>query len=146
MAVCVAVVGRDNQPLYLRTLPHENALQYHYLVHTSLDIIQERVASAAQTAGQAKAGHHDPWDQYLGLLHFREDFRVYGYVTNTRVKLVLVVEAANPALQKDADVRAVFKRLQAAYIRLVCSAFYTPGEQIVSRLFNDEVANIMSPD
>jgi len=35
----------QNQPLFIRTLPHESELKFHYLVHTSLDVVEEKVTS-----------------------------------------------------------------------------------------------------
>ena len=45
-------------------------------------------------------------ETYLGLLHSVENMRVYGYVTNTKVKFVVVLSALEGQV-KDADVRAV---------------------------------------
>ena len=69
MAVCVAVIGKEvntssfsrletilslfhryffvhwifqNYPLYLRTVSPEEELKFHYTVHTSLDVVEEK--------------------------------------------------------------------------------------------------------
>lgn len=47
MIVCAAVVGQQNQPLYLRTFPAaegEALLKFHYIVHCSLDAVEEKGA------------------------------------------------------------------------------------------------------
>jgi hypothetical protein len=42
---CVAIVGKSNNPLYLRvfqSLEDEPSLKFHYITHTALDIIEEK--------------------------------------------------------------------------------------------------------
>lgn len=51
-------------------------------------------------------GLNDPRDLYLGLLYPTEDYQVYGYVTNTKVKFVIVVESSNTQL-RDSEIRTV---------------------------------------
>jgi hypothetical protein len=39
---CVAVVSSDNSPLYLQHFKESvDALKFHYLIHTSLDVVNE---------------------------------------------------------------------------------------------------------
>jgi hypothetical protein len=44
-------------------------------------------------------------ERYLGLLFLTEDYKVYAYVTNTRIKFVLIVDDACTA--KDTEIRQV---------------------------------------
>ncbi|KAK2549985.1 Trafficking protein particle complex subunit 2-like protein [Acropora cervicornis] len=74
MAVCVAVIGKENYPLFLRTVSPEEELKFHYTVHTSLDVVEEKVSSLTKSS-------NDPRELYLGL---------YGYVTNTKIKFVVM--------------------------------------------------------
>ncbi|PNG99629.1 Trafficking protein particle complex subunit 2-like protein, partial [Tetrabaena socialis] len=39
-----------------------------------------------------KRGPGDSQDSYLGLLYPTEDYKVYGYLTNTHVKIVLLLD------------------------------------------------------
>lgn len=42
--VCAAVVGQQNNPLYIRTLtPVEDEVKFQYMVHASLDAVEEKV-------------------------------------------------------------------------------------------------------
>ena len=41
----VAVVGKDNDPLFLQHFNDADELKFHYIVHTSLDIVEEKAAS-----------------------------------------------------------------------------------------------------
>ena len=45
MAVCIAVLTKDNCPLYIASDPAEESLKMHFLVHTSIDVIEEKLNS-----------------------------------------------------------------------------------------------------
>jgi hypothetical protein len=122
----------QNQPILIRTYLKngENAIKYHYIAHTSLDVIEERVAPAAKAT-----------ECYLGLLYSMEDVAVYGYMTPLRVKIVLAF-ALSDSVVKDAEVNLVryhllnfflsiyflsstqiFKALHSAYYQAVANPF-----------------------
>ena len=75
MAVCMAVIAEENYPLYIRNVPTENKPKFHYTVHTSLEVVDEKISAM----GKALV---DPRELYLGLLYPTEDYKVYGYMTN----------------------------------------------------------------
>uniref|UniRef100_A0A2K6MG24 Trafficking protein particle complex 2 like n=2 Tax=Rhinopithecus TaxID=542827 RepID=A0A2K6MG24_RHIBE len=70
MAVCIAVIA-ENYPLYIRSTPTENELKFHYMVHTSLDVVDEKISA------MRKALLHQR-ELYLGLLYRTEDYKVYA--------------------------------------------------------------------
>lgn len=42
--VCAAVVGQQNNPLYIKILsPVDDEVKFHYMVHASLDAVEEKV-------------------------------------------------------------------------------------------------------
>ncbi|KAH0619698.1 hypothetical protein JD844_000622, partial [Phrynosoma platyrhinos] len=88
-----------NYPLYIKSVPTENELKFHYTVHTSLDVVDEKISAM----GKALV---DQRELYLGLLYPTEDYKVYGYVTNSKVKFVMVVDSSNTAL-RDNEIRSV---------------------------------------
>lgn len=63
----------QNYPLYIRSIPTENELKFHYMVHTSLDVVDEKISAM----GKALV---DQRELYLGLLYPTEDYKVYPYV------------------------------------------------------------------
>jgi len=128
----------QNYPLFLRTVSPEEELKFHYTVHTSLDVVEEKVSSLTKSS-------NDPRELYLGLLYPTEDYKVYGYVTNSKIKFVVVVESANTAL-RDNEIRTMFRRLHVAYTDMFCNPFYNPGENITSRKFEDTVVKMMKQD
>lgn len=126
MAVCVAVVGKDNSPLLIQTVPMQDELKFHYAVHTSLDVIEEKITSAAKA-------NTDLRELYLGLLYPTEEHKIYGYVTNTKCKFVIVVESNAPP--RDNEIRTMFRKLHTSYADMLCNPFYIPGETITSENF-----------
>mmetsp|Transcript_11867 Transcript_11867/g.30306 ORF Transcript_11867/g.30306 Transcript_11867/m.30306 type:complete len:87 (+) Transcript_11867:65-325(+) len=73
---------------------------------------------------------------YLGLLYPTEDYKVFGYLTGTNVKLILVADSFNA---KEAVVKKVFRDLHSAYIDAVSNPFYNPGKKIESKSFEQRV-------
>ena len=55
------------------------------------------------------------FDTYLGMLYPTEDFKVYGYISNTRIKFMLVVDEM---LQKEDEMRMV--RLDISFSETKC--------------------------
>jgi len=121
----LAIIGRQNNPLYLQTfVQHDNALKFHFIVHSSLDVVEERVK---------KKNKGDKLDKYLGLLYPTEDYKVYGYVTNTNVKMIIVTtENANP---KDPDLRMFFTNFHKLYVNAASNPFYESNTKIDSPSF-----------
>ncbi|WAR12972.1 TPC2L-like protein, partial [Mya arenaria] len=87
-----------NYPLYIKAASAENELKFYYTVHTSLDVIEEKVNNVGKNANELR-------ELYLGLLYPTEDYKVYGYVTNTKIKFVIVVESSNTTL-RDNEIRS----------------------------------------
>ncbi|TFY76126.1 hypothetical protein EWM64_g7888 [Hericium alpestre] len=108
----VAFVSPQNHPILIRVLTKntDDVLKYHYLAHTSLDVIDERTAAAK------------PTECYLGFLYAMEDVAVYGYITPLRLKIILALTLSD-AVVRDADVTAIFKALHLAYYRSVSNPF-----------------------
>ncbi|XP_062032633.1 trafficking protein particle complex subunit 2-like protein isoform X2 [Lepus europaeus] len=114
MAVCIAVIAKENYPLYIRSTPTDSELKFHYMVHTSLDVVDEKISAM----GKALV---DQRELYLGLLYPTEDYKVYGYVTNSKM----------------------FRKLHNSYTDVMCNPFYNPGDRIQSRAFDNMVTSMM---
>lgn len=97
-------------------------------------------ADPSSPAVASKKGGNS-YDMYLGLLYPTEEYRVYGYVTNSRVKIVLVLDGEGGVL-KDPELRSAFRKLHAAYIDVVANPFYIPCQRISSARFDALAAEI----
>lgn len=135
MAVCLAVISKENYPLYVKCSSIESELNFHYTVHTSLDVVEEKISTGNKNAADLR-------ELYLGLLYPTEDFKVYGYVTNTKIKFVIVVESSNATL-RDNEIRAMFRKLHNAYTNMISNPFYAPGEAITSKTFEKVVDSML---
>lgn len=62
----------QNYPLYIRCVPTQNELKFHYTVHTSLDVVEEKISAVGKSLG-------DQRELYLGLLYPTEDYKVYPW-------------------------------------------------------------------
>lgn len=58
----------------------ENELKFHYMVHTSLDVVDEKISAM----GKALV---DQRELYLGLLYPTEDYKVYPPLLSTHPTL-----------------------------------------------------------
>lgn len=84
----IGVIGRHNNPLHVALFPAtyqdkeepRDQLEYEMMLNSSLDIFEARIPS--KTVGQD-----------FGLLHaLDERIALYGWLLNTGVKLVIVVD------------------------------------------------------
>ncbi|KAL5205910.1 hypothetical protein ABZP36_034119 [Zizania latifolia] len=134
MVVCVAVVGHQNNPLYLQSFTEaDDALKLHHVVHCSLDVIDERVNNPKRNSPALN-------ETFLGLLYPTENYKVYGYLTNTKAKFIMVTTDLDV---KDADARNFFRKFHAAYVDAVSNPFHVPGKKIASRSFSARVSTIV---
>ncbi|EJD48997.1 hypothetical protein AURDEDRAFT_59990 [Auricularia subglabra TFB-10046 SS5] len=107
----VAFVSAQNFPILVRNFVGEqDELKYHYLAHTALDVVEERIA-------QPKFS-----DCYLGLLYAMEDVAIYGYMTPLKLKIILAL-ALTDTVVRDADVVLIFKAFHTAYARSISNPF-----------------------
>ncbi|PSN63829.1 Sedlin [Corynespora cassiicola Philippines] len=155
----IGVIGKHNNPLHISLFPPEERapLEFQFLLSSCLDIFEARLP-------------HKTADQDFGLLQAVDDrLAMYGWLTNTGVKFVVIVDmegraataldskAATAVGLRDADLKPAFRALQTAYIMLLRNPFYNPDEhspitanteqrigstQITSRKFIQEVKKI----
>ncbi|KAJ7638787.1 Sedlin [Roridomyces roridus] len=115
----VAFISAQNHPILVHTFS-SNAIKYHYIAHTSLDVIEERVAAGGKTT-----------ECYLGLLYAMQDVAVYGYITPLKVKIVIAL-ALSDSVVRDMEINLIFKALHMAYYSAVSNPF-NDGNTDVSR-------------
>ncbi|TRY96173.1 hypothetical protein DNTS_026753 [Danionella cerebrum] len=117
MAVCIAVIAKENYPLYIRSIPAQGELKFHYTVHTSLDVVEEKISGVGKAADQREL--------YLGLLYPTEDYKVYLSIQFTIKK------------------KKMFRKLHNSFTDVMCNPFYNPGDQIQSKTFDGIVSTMM---
>nr|XP_021486818.1 trafficking protein particle complex subunit 2-like protein isoform X2 [Meriones unguiculatus] len=91
-----------------------------------------------QVPGFSEVRAHEPLCQSM----FLNQTHRYGYVTNSKVKFVMVVDSSNTAL-RDNEIRSMFRKLHNSYTDVMCNPFYNPGDRIQSRAFDNMVTSMM---
>ena len=132
---CVALLGKENNPLFLRTFagqraasaatPAEHDSMFQLIVNAAIDHVETKV-NAQRTAAQSMGGG-GKLESYLGFLYPINGMRVYGYVTNTKLKFVAVLDDEEV---KESDMRAFFRRVHSLYADTVANPFHTPDTEL----------------
>ncbi|EEP80824.1 conserved hypothetical protein [Uncinocarpus reesii 1704] len=124
---CIGIVGKSDNLLHISVFqPHDNnQLEFSLALNSALDIFELRQRETSV-------------DQDFGLLHaLDERFAVYGWLTNTKVKLLIIVDLGGKQTPekfallvglRDSDLKPAFRALQTAYVRLLQNPFYNPEE------------------
>ncbi|KAM5540365.1 hypothetical protein V8D89_005823 [Ganoderma adspersum] len=121
----VAFVSPQNHPILIRTFVQgQDELKYHYIAHTSLDVVDERITAAVASKST---------DCYLNLLYTMEDVAVYGYITPLKVKIIIAL-ALTDSVVRDADVLTIFRALHTAYRQAVANPFLKLNAPIDSHI------------
>ncbi|EAT36697.1 AAEL008223-PA [Aedes aegypti] len=136
MCACVSIIGKENSPLYIATASADKEIELQYQVHASLDVIEEKCSTGQKQSADGR-------ELYLGLLNSTEIYKIYGYVTNTKVKFVIVIDSSNTSFREN-EVRSMFRNLHSLYTDAVCNPFYIPGEPLTSKTFDRNVRNIIN--
>ena len=112
----IAIIGKSNQPIYIKKYKtdQETNLKYDFIAHCCTDIIDTRTSTKSK-------------DLYLGLLCCMEDISCFGYVTNTKLKIVLMVTVQDKTI-RDASVRTVFGSVQTVLAEMMCNPFYNEAD------------------
>ncbi|KAJ3894645.1 trafficking protein particle complex 2 [Lentinula edodes] len=111
----VAFISPQNHPILIRTFSKqdENAIKYHYIAHTSLDVIEERGSNITSASSKSS-------ECYLGLLYSMEDVAVYGYITPLKVNALTLPYI--PSTQSKSSI-SIFKALHMAYYSAISNPF-----------------------
>jgi hypothetical protein len=103
-------------------------------MNTALDVFAARVPTKAND------------DSEFGLLYAVDDgCALYGWLTNTGVKIVVAVEGpVGEGGVREGDIKNVFRSLQTSYISVVCNPFFDNDETrpITSRRFVADVKRV----
>jgi trafficking protein particle complex subunit 2 len=142
---CVALIGENNNPLYLATYPKLDGtdLQHRFqlIIYSSLDIIDAWVK-------QRKSGNSDNSNvdnQFVGYLCSLEHFKVFGYVTNTSLKFLIVVSDEIDSLRLPfGSVHNFFLNFHQIYIEALYNPFYKVGAPLTSPKFAQKMSLLVS--
>lgn len=92
---------------------------------------------------EAQTGRRSSRKAYLGLLNLVDGFAVFGHLSNTLVKTVVVFDAepTNYVLPSDVQMEALFKNLYGAYVEAVSNPFLDVSSSLQAQSDDVECIN-----
>lgn len=137
----VSLISRQDQPLYIQAfdLPENTTetkdanefLRYNYLSHMALDIFASGASMSLREQQQQQDS--EKTDGAILLLFQEENCSVYGYQSNTGLKIVVGLGARDSpdsqlqeksgSTDKKMQLKELFLDVQKCYIRAICNPF-----------------------
>ena len=84
-------------------------------------------------------GASAPQEMYLGYLLAIDDYKTYGYYSNTHTKIIVVTEAAT----NESTMRDFLTALYGMYVSATQNPFQETGQVLVSRKFNNSIQQVV---
>uniref|UniRef100_A0A8R1DUV2 Trafficking protein particle complex subunit 2-like protein n=1 Tax=Caenorhabditis japonica TaxID=281687 RepID=A0A8R1DUV2_CAEJA len=124
------IYGRENVRLFASVNPRyaQQLFEIEMFTFCSLDIVDERATKATE--------------MYLGQLYNDQQFRSYGYITNTGVRMLVVFDSATSISVKDQEIRLIFKRFHGHFCLSISNPFYEIGTPIESKWLDEGVRDL----
>lgn len=155
MLAALAVIGKNNEPLFLRIYQEDfcidgldvnperddysQLLRYHYLFHCSLDLVEER----HRKPGAGMNNSSTKVSMYLGYLCSIEEFNVYGYVNNTHTKFIVAVKQREESNTTQPELPNFCKQIHGLYVNQVQNPFALLDKPIRSMMFKTKVDQLV---
>lgn len=133
----IAIVDTRNCPLLIRTIlddtDKEQAIKMIYLLHASLDIVDEKPTSR---------------DNFLGTLHQSEQYKIYCFMSTTKIKILMMLSLKNYGhMPREDDIRQMLKNIHRAYVNATAmNPFHKPNEPIKSKRLDSYLDTIFHPN
>jgi trafficking protein particle complex subunit 2 len=170
-AVSLAIVGKSNQPLYVREFveevgnisdecvlfglspsplpssPNANcSLKQEFLLLSALDRFEELAGPPPGYGWRDLPGADG---MFMGLLTPVNELRIYGYCTSTKIKFFLVVEddalAGRHQGNADEDIKSLLKNIHQFYVEELLNPFKSLDDlTIISKQFDRKVQNCIA--
>lgn len=94
----------------------------------------ERMSDLISIVAAAKSANSKiPASLYLGLLCPIENMKVYGYISNTKIKFLAVVDDSSI---KDSQMKHFFSDLHALYVQYISNPFVEPYSELPQDAFD----------
>eukprot|EP01083_Nonionella_stella_P015382 43032_1 len=172
--ITLAVVGKDNNPLYIRdfgsdsvyepapeqlteqdpfgffesqasSLSESSSLKNQFIMHSALDRLEELTNDSSSTE-RSKAGLNSMW---IGLLGCFDEAKVYGYVTSTKIKFIASIEdieEGNGNFVREAGLKVLFANTHELYVEYTLNPFSQVRAQkmMSSQRFDNGVAGLVT--
>lgn len=119
------------------------SLKQQFILHTALDRFVQ-LAGPPPGYNWRSPGVTGVDANFVGLLCPIEDFRVYGYVTTTKIKIIVVVEddemiSLSDQQAVDDRIKALLAKIHKHYVEYILNPFSKMGGRIESKRFHEKV-------
>ncbi|KAK2951164.1 putative Trafficking protein particle complex subunit [Blattamonas nauphoetae] len=131
--LCVSICSVNNEPLFLQNFDNTDLLQCHHLMYSSLDVVLE-LAKKADMIFQSRG-------RYLGEIFPFDDQKIYGYITPTNKKFLLMASKSIPEQQQ---LENFFKEFHRLYVNHISNPFIDCERKIDSPSFIEKVTALVS--
>lgn len=171
--ISLAIVGKDNTPLYLRDFDsnpsiyensHEHeattdyfesfipgydifhgskssiylndsmSLQNQFIMHSALDLFEEKIPPC---------GSKTMW---LGLLGSIDECKIYGYLTSTKIKLMVSIHDVDDGkddLVREAGLKSLFSEIHNAFTQYTLNPLTKINSEIKSSRFDTTLTEVV---
>mmetsp|Transcript_33335 Transcript_33335/g.68819 ORF Transcript_33335/g.68819 Transcript_33335/m.68819 type:complete len:160 (-) Transcript_33335:78-557(-) len=148
MIACITIISKDNNPVLLRVYGEGvEESKFHYISYCAIDLLEERERNLPFPGPECKQEERDRIlsmrrsGMFLGLLYPVEDYKVYGYVMSTGVRLVIVVDENDK--QDESMVVAFFKKVHGLYTDSASNPFYKAGQPLKNPKLDKDLADLV---
>lgn len=87
----IGIIGKDSKPILLEDFGAQASTTLHFIAHSALDIVQERIPGLLQSKSIKET-----YLGYLGPFLVPEgDYAIYGAVNHTGVKFIIILRDNN---------------------------------------------------
>ena len=127
----LSFIGKQNEPLYFyySNDSEETKAQDQGTIFSSLDMLEENLSRQRQAL-------------YLGHITNGEDSKVYGYCSNTMIKIIVLASPDLPSTSSEA-MRELCTNLYTKYVEVMKNPFQDINGVINSNKFNETIHKLV---
>lgn len=96
------------------------SVRHRFVLHSALDRLEQLTTNPDGTMKKKIAINNAKNNNFLGLLLPIEETRVYGYITNTQIKFILIVEDDDNIV---VEIQRLFNDIHESYIQDIMNPF-----------------------
>ena len=98
------------------------SVRHRFVLHSALDRLEQLTTNPDGTTKKNKINNNNAKNNnFLGLLLPIEETRVYGYITNTKIKFILIVE--DDGDNSDVEIQRLLNDIHESYIQDIMNPF-----------------------
>jgi len=136
----VSFIGKHNEPLFCYTQEEDSAEALHLqmIANSALDLVEERIEDSKSSKSSL--------DPFFDQLFAVDDYRVFGYLSNTKIKTIVVCSAygdyaADSPRQSGngQSMRELVLHLYSLYVRDMQNSLHTVSDVCSSSGFTSKV-------